>query len=111
MNSDTINVDLLGGRISLSEEYKDKYLLYVNGIMLDEYILNGNEESIIIMIKSKTIDNLTLFAKEYKIETVVVEEPINKRDYKIYYIVGGSILGAAAVVGLIILIRRRKKGY
>ncbi len=108
--ADKINVGQSGGRISLLDEYKDKFILYVNGVRVDEYVLNGNEESIIIMIKSKTTGELTLFAKEYKIDTVVIEEPIIKRDYKQYFIIGGSVLGGVAAVVVVIFIIRKRKG-
>lgn len=108
-NQDVINVNALGGRIKLADKYKDDYALFVNGIELNEYIVNGNEESVIIMIKSKTIANLTLFAREYTVETVIIDNDHPKRSYTTYFIVGGSVLGGLAIIGVILLIIKKRK--
>ncbi len=106
---EVINVNNMGGRIKLADKYKDSYVLFVNGIEMEEYIVNGNEESLIIMIKSKTIANLTLFAREYSVETVIIENGPLKRSYTTYYIVGGSVLGAVLLVVVVVLVIKKRK--
>ncbi len=108
IENDTIKVSPEGGRLSLKEEYASDYSLYVNGLYYDEFILNGNEGKITVVVKTRNIQ-VTVYSRifEVSVQEIVEEEP---KDYKIYFIVGGCVLGVAAIVTVIVIVWKKKYG-
>lgn len=108
IENDTIKVSSEGGRLSLKEEYASDYSLYVNGLYYDEFILNGNEGEITVVVKTKNI-SVTVYTQIFKVSVQenITEDP---KDYKIYYIVGGCVLGVAAIVTVIVIVWKKKYG-
>ncbi len=108
IENDTIKVSPEGGRLSLEEEYASDYSLYVNGLYYDEFILNGNEGEITVVVKTKNI-SVTVYTQIFKVSVQenITEDP---KDYKIYYIVGGCVLGVAAIVTVIVIVWKKKYG-
>ena len=108
IENDTIKVSPEGGRLSLKEEYASDYSLYVNGLYYDEFILNGNEGEITVVVKTKNI-SVTVYTQIFKVSVQenITEDP---KDYKIYYIVGGCVLGVAAIVTVIVIVWKKKYG-
>lgn len=108
IENDTIKVSSEGGRLSLKEEYASDYSLYVNGLYYDEFILNGNEGEITVVVKTKNI-SVTVYTQIFKVgvQENITEDP---KDYKIYYIVGGCVLGVAAIVTVIVIVWKKKYG-
>lgn len=108
IENDTIKVSSEGGRLSLKEEYASDYSLYVNGLYYDEFILNGNEGEITVVVKTKNI-SVTVYTQIFKVSVQenITEDP---KDYKIYYIVGGCVLGVAVIVTVIVIVWKKKYG-
>lgn len=108
IENDTIKVSPEGGRLSLKEEYASDYSLYVNGLYYDEFILNGNEGKITVVVKTKNI-SVTVYTQIFKVSVQenITEDP---KDYKIYYIVGGCVLGVAVIVTVIVIVWKKKYG-
>lgn len=108
IENDTIKVSPEGGRLSLKEEYASDYSLYVNGLYYDEFILNGNEGEITVVVKTKNI-SVTVYTQIFKVSVQenITEDP---KDYKIYYIVGGCVLGVAVIVTVIVIVWKKKYG-
>ncbi len=102
-----IKVGPMGGRISLKDEYKEGYVFYVNGVQREEYIVNGNEGTITVAIRTKGVGVL-VYTTEM---TVVLEEDTAiQQDYTLYYVIGGVAVGLVAVMAIVLIIWRKKHG-
>ena len=105
----SIKVSKEGGRITLAEELKSEYNLYVNGYQTDSFILNGNEEMVTVIIRSKANDK-TVFSGKF---TVTLEEESKeevKKNYTIYYVIGGVGGGLLIAGGVFLFLWKRKNG-
>lgn len=88
-----------GGRISLNDEAKNIYVLYINGVEVKENaIINGNEGKIVIVVKDR-VSHATVFSKEYTVrEENLPKIDKEEKDYvKIWIIVGSSIGGILVI--------------
>ena len=106
---DTLEVSKDGGRLSLKDEYKNSYGIYVNGYYYEELIINGNEGEIVIVVRNLGT-GANVFGGRYAVK-VVEEQPSDiKSGYTLYLIIGGSVAGVAAIVAVILIIWRKKHG-
>ncbi len=106
---DTLEVSKDGGRLSLKDEYKSSYGIYVNGYYYEELILNGNEGEIVIVIRNIST-GATVFGGRYAVKVVEDQTSDIKSGYALYFIIGGSVAGAAAIIAVILIIWRKKHG-
>ena len=118
--NNTIYVDTKGGELKLLAEHKPNYTLYVNDTMVETYTFNGEESSISIIIKSKTL-GVSVYAQVFKVEWV--EDPNNlpnqdgtniEEQPKVvwqdwYGAVIGGVGGAIVLAVVLIFILRRRK--
>lgn len=104
----TITVPEGGIRISLAESAKTEYNLYVDGILTDNYVLYGEEGSVVVSVRQKS-DGKAVFSRIY---TVKKEEPMTEQtiNYALYFGIGGGVLGLAAVIAVVLIIWRKKNG-
>lgn len=107
LTNNVLTVMETGGRIALAENYKKDYNLYVNGILTDQYVLNGNEEEISIVVRNISLGR-TVFSEIYQVKTVEKKQEV--KNYNYLYIIGGVVLGVAAVLGIGIFLWRKKHG-
>ncbi|MGN1042521.1 MAG: MBG domain-containing protein [Christensenellales bacterium] len=104
----TIYVDKNGGRISLGEKYADEFVLYVNGLRYDEFVINGNEGEILVTVRTAGIGNI-VYSGIFTV-ALVPENVEIKKDYSLYYIIGGSALGVCAIIAVVLVIWKKKHG-
>ena len=106
---DTMEIAKNGGRLSLKDEYKSSYGIYVNGYYYEELIMNGDEGEIVLVVRNIGT-GATVFGGRYAVK--VVEEQLSdiKSGYELYFIIGGSVAGVAAIVAVILIIWRKKHG-
>ncbi|MCR4660807.1 MAG: hypothetical protein K5765_02265, partial [Clostridia bacterium] len=109
-NSSSIRISNAGAIISLPNEYKDKYSLYVNDVLVtDSYQLEPNTENVKIEIRDKTFNDILFFAN-YTVQTEQAEQEGPKvKEFKTYYwfIIGG-VAGALLLAAFIIIVVRRR---
>lgn len=108
-NGDTLEVGKNGGRLSLKEEYKSNYGIYLDGYYYDELILNGDEQEIVFIVRNMKTGT-TVFGGRYAVKVVEEQTPGIKSGYTLYYVIGGSVAGVAAIIAVILIIWRKKHG-
>lgn len=104
----SIKVNEGGGRISLAEEAKIDYNLFVNGYATDSYILNGDEEMVTVIIKSKKTGK-TVYSGKFTVSVVEQREEV-KKNLTIYYIIGGVGGGLLIIGGVFLFLWKKKHG-
>lgn len=104
-----IEVNKNGGRAVLSASFKTEYAVYVDGLYVEELVLNGDEQEIVLTVKHRRT-NKTVFSGIYTIEIAEEISQEKGNDYALYLIIGGSIAGVAAVIALALFIWRKKHG-
>lgn len=118
--NNTIYVDTEGSELKLLAEHKQNYTLYVNDTMVETYTFNGEESSISIIIKNKTL-GVSVYAQVFKVEWV--EDPndlpnqsgtnIEEKPQVVWQDWYGAVIGGVGgaiilAVVLIFILRRRK---
>ncbi len=108
-NGNTLEVGKEGGRLSLKDEYKGSYGIYVNGYYYEELIINGDEEEIVFFVKNIGTGK-NVFGGRYAVKVVEEQTPDVKPSYTLYFIIGGSVAGVAAIIAVVLIIWRKKHG-
>ena len=108
-NGNTLEVGKEGGRLSLKDEYKGSYGIYVNGYYYEELIINGDEEEIVFFVKNIGTGK-NVFGGRYAVKVVEEQTPDVKPSYTLYFIIGGSVAGVAAIIAVVLIIWKKKHG-
>lgn len=98
-----------GGRITLAESMKNEYNLYVDGILVTDYVLNGNEGRITVSIRKKG-DDKVVFARVYDVAVAAEEDPGKTVNKAMWFGIGGGVLGLAAIIAVGLIIWKKKNG-
>ena len=108
-SGDTLYVTEGGGRLALAENLKNDYTLLVNGYVVTEYLLNGNEGSVTIVVRN-TGNRSTVYSAvfEVKIDPVVSQDTGNSNT--LYYVIGGVAGGVIVVLAVGLIIWRKIHG-
>ena len=105
----TLKVQEGGGRITLAESMKNEYNLYVDGILVDDYVLNGNEGNVSVSVRRKG-DNKVVFARVYDVAIATGDENARSVNYAMWFGIGGGVLGLAAIIVVGLVIWKKKNG-
>ena len=104
------------GTIALSSEYKDRFILYVDGeICAGSYELTSDKKSVSVAIVNKSL-GVSMFSKTFNVQNgtdpskqttteTQVEEGWFKPYY--YYIIGGVGGGLLLIIIVVVIMRRR----
>jgi len=104
----TISVDEGGGRLSIDEKYRSEFSLYINGNYYEEFIFNGREGEVTLTVKTKGV-GVTVYGGIFTVK--VAEKPAQiKQSYTLYYIIGGSVLGVAVIVAVVLIVWKKIHG-
>ena len=118
-SSDGEKIYLVGetGYISMKEEYKDKFALYVNGgIVAGTYAVTPSMKEITISIRSKTLGvslytQITAVTTEENPETQPPStgETAGETEFKTYYYYIIAAAGVIVIIGVVLLILKLKR--
>ena len=118
-SSDGETIYLVGetGYISMKEEYKDKFALYVNGgIVAGTYAVTPSMKEITISIRSKTLGvslytQITAVTTEENPETQPPStgETAGETEFKTYYYYIIAAAGVIVIIGVVLLILKLKR--
>lgn len=106
LNKKELTVDSSGGRIAISDEHKNDYVLYINGNkIIEDYPINGNEKTIVVVIKDART-SAVVFAEEYK---VLQKLPDNgrKNDNATLWIILSSAVGGSLLLILLFFVLKK----
>lgn len=106
---DVLTVPSGGTRISLSESMSENYALYVDGLLVKEYILNGNEGQVAVVVRSKD-EGKVVFSRIYTVDVPSSVEEERAVNTGMWIGIGCGAAGVAVAIAIVLILWKKKHG-